>query len=588
VDEVGGGDIDADGVADSALPRDTDGDGLADQQDIDSDGDGILDSFEGTPTLLIDTDGDGIPDVRDLDSDDDGLSDVIEAGLIDANADAIMDAGQTRTANPRDTDSDGTPDFRDLDSNNDGSFDIVAGGHAALDANADGRVDAGMDRDEDGIRDSVDAAPLVFGTLVDRDGDGVSDAQDLDLDNDGIPNALDGSDDTDGDGLPNLVDLDSDGDGVSDLVEAGGSDSNGDGQVDNFVDTNHNGISDQFETSLGGHSLPLADSDNDGVDNHRDLDSDGDGISDVIESGGVDANGDGRQDGADSDHDGISEVAVGTLPGGRALPRPDSDRDGIPDSLDLDSDNDGIPDSREGRTDSDHDGIPDSLDAPGRLQTAVRGAGAIDPLTAAGLLGALALVLLSRAKRFRAVPAILAATAVLAHPGAAGAAEPTAQGWYVGLDAGLSRLEPRNPDGGFKVDDGQSTGFRASAGYAWSAHWSAEVFYADGGKAGISSDNPNVGHLGDIEYKMSGVGVEWLPLAKGRNAQFFPLVKLGLVQIENSSNSTAIEYEKLNDLGVYIGGGGGMRLGKSWLAQAEVVSYDKDELFFTIGVRKHW
>jgi hypothetical protein len=183
---------------------------------------------------------------------------------------------------------------------------------------------------------------------------------------------------------------------------------------------------------------------------------------------------------------------------------------------------------------------------------------------------------------------MLAATAVLAHPGAADAAEPTAQGWYVGLDAGLSRLQPRNPDGGFKVDDDQSAGFRVSAGYAWSAHWSAEAFYADGGKAGISSDNPNVGHLGDIEYKMSGIGVEWLPLTNGRNAQFFPLVKLGLVQIQNSSSSAAIAYEKLNDLGVYIGGGGGMRLGKSWLAQAEVVSYDKDELFFTIGVRKHW
>jgi len=587
VDEVGGGDIDADGVADSAMPRDTDGDGLADAQDVDSDDDGILDSFEGTPTLLTDTDGDAIPDVRDLDSDDDGLADTVEAGFVDADADSMMDAGQTRSANPRDTDGDGTPDFRDLDSNNDGTHDIVAAGRAAFDANDDGRVDAGTDSDEDGIRDGVDAAPLVFGTFADRDSDGVSDAADLDLDNDGIPNALDGSDDADGDGLPNLADLDSDGDGVSDLVEAGGNDSNGDGQVDNFVDTNHNGLSDQFEPSLGGHSLPLPDSDGDGADNHRDLDSDGDGISDVIESGGVDANGDGRQDGTDADHDGISEVVVGTAPGGHALPRPDSDGDGIGDALDLDSDNDGISDSREGRVDSDHDGIPDSLDAPGHLETAVRGVGAIDPLTVAGLLGALGLVLLRRMRGARVLPAVLVAAA-LAHPGAASAAEPTSEGWYVGLDAGLSRLDPRNRDGGFTVDDDQSTGFRVSAGYAWSAHWSAEAFYADGGKAGISSDNPNVGHLGDIEYRMLGVGVEWLPLSGGRNAKFFPLLKLGAVQIDNSSSSPAIAYEKLNDVGVYIGGGGGMRLGRSWLAQAEVVSYDKDELFITIGIRKHW
>ena len=568
VDQSNGGDIDNDGVADSAWSHDTDGDGLADAQDVDSDNDGILDSVEGTPTLLTDTDGDAIPDVRDLDSDDDGRADVIEAGLIDTDADSMMDAGQTRTASPRDTDADGTADFRDLDSN------IPAA--------------AGTDSDEDGIRDGLDAAPLVFGTFADRDGDGVSNAQDLDLDNDGIPNALDGSDDTDGDGLPNLADLDSDGDGVSDIVEAGGSDSNGDGQVDNFVDTNHTGLSDPFEPTVGGHALPLPDSDHDGVDNHRDLDSDGDGISDVIESGGVDANGDGRQDGADADHDGISEVAVGTAPGGNALPRPDTDADGISDALDLDSDNDGISDSREGRVDSDRDGIPDSLDAPGHLETAVRGAGAIDPLTVAGLLAALGLVLLRRVKGARALPAALAASVLLAQPGAAHAADPTAEGWYVGLDAGFSRLDPRNRDGGFKVDDDQGTGFRVSAGYAWSMHWSAEAFYADGGKAGISSDNPNVGHLGDLEYKMLGVGVEWLPLANGRKAKFFPLVKLGAVQIDNSSSSPAIVYEKLNDVGVYIGGGGGVRLGKSWLAQAEVVSYDQDELFITIGIRKHW
>jgi hypothetical protein len=567
LDEVGGGDIDHDGVADSAMPRDTDGDGLADQQDVDSDNDGILDSFEGTPVLLTDTDGDGIPDVRDLDSDDDGLADVIEAGFVDADANSMMDAGQTRTAQPRDSDGDGTPDFRDAGSSS---------------------VHTGPDSDEDGIHDSIDAAPLVFGTFVDRDGDGVSDAADLDLDNDGIPNATDGSDDTDGDGLPNLADLDSDGDGIPDIVEAGGTDTNGDGQVDNFVDTNHNGLSDPFEPGLNGHALPLPDTDADGIDNHRDLDSDGDGISDVLEGGGVDANGDGRQDGADADHDGISEVVVGTAPGGTALPRPDTDGDGLIDALDLDSDNDSIADSREGRVDSDHDGIPDSLDAPGKLATAVRGAGAIDPLTIAGLLAAFSLMLLRRSKgALRALPAVLA-VAVLVHPGAAAAAEPTDASWYVGLDAGLSRLDPRNSDGGYSVDDDQSAAFRVTVGYAWSVHWSAEVFYADGGKAGISSDNPNVGHLGDISYTMLGAGVAWLPLAAGRNAKFFPLVKLGAVQIDNSRSSPSIAYEKLNDVGVYIGGGGGMRFGESWIAQAEVVSYDKDELFITIGIRKHW
>jgi hypothetical protein len=66
------------------------------------------------------------------------------------------------------------------------------------------------------------------------------------------------------------------------------------------------------------------------------------------------------------------------------------------------------------------------------------------------------------------------------------------------------------------------------------------------------------------------------------------LIKLGAVQITNRATSDQILYKKLNDVGVYIGGGAGARLGKSWIAQAELVSYDQDELFFTIGLRKHF
>ncbi|MEP3837217.1 MAG: T9SS type A sorting domain-containing protein [Algibacter sp.] len=93
--------------------EDTDGDGLPDYQDIDSDNDGIPDNIEAQPTLgyvapsgagsgitdaglngiddnyglgfvtLEDTDGDGVPDFRDLDSDSDGLLDIEENGMAD-------------------------------------------------------------------------------------------------------------------------------------------------------------------------------------------------------------------------------------------------------------------------------------------------------------------------------------------------------------------------------------------------------------------------------------------------------------------------------------------------------------------------
>ena len=68
----------------------------------------------------------------------------------------------------------------------------------------------------------------------DSDLDGIPDELDLDDDNDGITDVLEGGDtlDTDGDGTPNRIDLDADGDGCNDINEAGvTTDENNDGRV---------------------------------------------------------------------------------------------------------------------------------------------------------------------------------------------------------------------------------------------------------------------------------------------------------------------------------------------------------------------
>ena len=71
------------------IPIDTDGDGVLDYLDLDSDNDGIYDSVE----TAIDTDGDGIANYISLDSDGDLCADVIEAGFIDGNADGLLGNG---------------------------------------------------------------------------------------------------------------------------------------------------------------------------------------------------------------------------------------------------------------------------------------------------------------------------------------------------------------------------------------------------------------------------------------------------------------------------------------------------------------
>lgn len=214
--------------------------------DLDSDNDGILDSFEdlnldadNDPTTNpTDTDLDGYPDYLDIDSDNDGIPDNVEAqttsGYIapsgtDSNGNGVDDAyevGGSVGLFPVDTDGDNLPDYLDEDSDNDNIPDNIE----AHDQNHDGIADLtlfGSDQDGDGLDDGYegsnvndidvnDALDDPFGQLPNTDSDLESDYRDTDDDDDGIETIdedLNGdgdytNDDSDGDGTPNYLDSD--------------------------------------------------------------------------------------------------------------------------------------------------------------------------------------------------------------------------------------------------------------------------------------------------------------------------------------------------------------------------------------------
>ena len=216
---------------------------VTDAIDLDTDDDGILNSFEDLnldadndpSTHPTDTDNDGIPDYLDIDSDNDGIPDNVEAQTtidyippsgLDLNGNGVDDAYENNGGLgiiPEDTDGDDLPDYVDDDSDNDNVPDRIEG----HDHNRDGIPDVtliGSDKDRDGLDDGYEGETAIdldvndeindpYNDLPNTDGDGESDYRDTDDDNDGIQSKdedinIDGNyanDDTDGNGIPEYL-----------------------------------------------------------------------------------------------------------------------------------------------------------------------------------------------------------------------------------------------------------------------------------------------------------------------------------------------------------------------------------------------
>ncbi|NMH88057.1 hypothetical protein HHX25_11125, partial [Flavivirga sp. Y03] len=191
---------------------DRDGDGVEDFCDLDSDGDGILDTDEAGGSTF-DPSGD---------EDDDGIENYLDSSDVTPGFPVFTDANGDGVNDIYDNDDDGIPDFLDLDSDNDGIYDVIEAG--------------GVDGDNDGL--------IGTGALVDTDGDGWSDI--ADPDDGGTPLPLTQSD---SDGSPDFLDVDSDGDGCYDAIEGAGSFDAGDL-------TSSNNLADDDEGSVDSNGVP--------------------------------------------------------------------------------------------------------------------------------------------------------------------------------------------------------------------------------------------------------------------------------------------------------------------------------------------
>ena len=394
--------------------KDTDNDGVLDFLDIDSDNDGIPDIVESGG---VDTDGDGYVD-NITDNNSNGIPDIYDfrcTNGLTGNGYATSVNNSTNTTSPADALNVGDQNYSSINSGGTlelGFTDVIPAGNNIvlrhIRQSGTGQIPFNIERSIDGINYfnsqtfttsfngfyevlsydliggdtqyikitnlstetlGIDYAKYNFGAFSDCSG--IDGQQILNLD-------------TDTDGLTNAQDLDSDGDGIFDIIEANTLDSDGDGLADGFIDSDGDGYNDNYDGDVGNDGTPensinaliltgadtsadgIPDSylnvntDSSGFPNPYDIDADDDGIPDnveaqltnayIIPAAGINANG-------------INNAYP------NSLTLIDTDGDGIFDYLDSDTDNDGTQDIQENgdsdilsNSDSDLDGLDDNFD----------------------------------------------------------------------------------------------------------------------------------------------------------------------------------------------------------------------------------
>ncbi len=398
---------------------DSDGDGLLNINDPDDDNDGVADTNDDLPlddTDSVDTDADGIGNITDTDDDGDGVLDVYDAFPLDANETSDIDA-------------DGIGDNADVDIDNDGilnSAEVISQQFStesnvfnipaqqgtstqSINLSSSGatigqqvrinniRAKGDLDSSSETFKLSFNGGEFSTGdiqttiqcgsamglvmpevdqliTVIDIGSqtpgitvDGISSANVNDLTScTGVDYVMEITGvpldrDSDNDGVVDARDLDSDNDSIYDVVEAGGIDANNDGIIDNVTTA---------QGSLNG----TLDSDNDGIPDHLDLESNNaSNDASAFDISGTafasaDTNNDGTVNsadtngGADNNVNGIDDLFESS----NAV---DTDGDGTPDSIDTDDDNDGVTDANDAfpldaseSVDTDGDGIGNNSD----------------------------------------------------------------------------------------------------------------------------------------------------------------------------------------------------------------------------------
>ena len=142
--------------------------------------------------------------------------------------------------------------------------------------------------------------------------------------------------------------------------------------------------------------------------------------------------------------------------------------------------------------------------------------------------------------------------------------------WQLGINGGISRLDPDTNGSDFTLDDRQSEAFGVYFGLDITPIISAELAYTDLGEATLSQNET-------ITYQAVSLGATAYVLgereADRRSDGLSAFVRLGLSAINNDAD---IQLSEENNVSVWVGAGVQYPFSDHWGVRAELASYDGD------------
>ena len=150
--------------------------------------------------------------------------------------------------------------------------------------------------------------------------------------------------------------------------------------------------------------------------------------------------------------------------------------------------------------------------------------------------------------------------------------------WQLGINGGISRLDPDTNGSDFTLDDDQSEAFGVYFGLDITPIISAELAFTDLGEATLSQNET-------ISYQAFSLGATayvWGETEADRRSDGLSVfVRLGLSAINNDSD---IELSEENNVSVWVGAGVQYPFSEHWGVRAELASYDGDAQALLAGL----